>query len=82
LGRRRWSEGIPAFFGAGSYGAALTTVMAAVFALTTIATYVLLCVGSSVGARRVRLGAVERYGEVLSGALIAFIGVAFWVWQL
>jgi hypothetical protein len=81
LGSSPMVEGIPAFFAAGSYGVALTAVMAAVFALTTIATYVLLCVGSSAGARHVRLGAVERYGEVLSGALIAFVGAAFWVWQ-
>jgi hypothetical protein len=74
-------EGIPAFFAAGSYGIALTSVMAVVFALTTIATYVLLCVGSSAGVRRLRLGAFERYGEVLSGALVAFVGAAFWVWQ-
>jgi ABC-type nickel/cobalt efflux system permease component RcnA len=81
LGSSPMVEGIPAFFAAGSYGIALMAVMATVFALTTITTYVLLCVGSSAGARRVSLGAVERYGEVLSGALIAFVGAAFWVWQ-
>ena len=82
LGSSPMVEGIPAFFAAGSYGIALTAVMAAVFALATIATYVLLCLGSSAGARRLRLGVFERYGEVLSGAVIAFVGAAFWVWQL
>jgi hypothetical protein len=28
----------------------------------------------------VRLGAFERYGEVLRGAFIALVGFAFWIW--
>ena len=52
------------------------------FAASTIATYVLLCVSSTAGLQRVRLGAVERYGEVLSGALIMIVGVAFWLWPV
>ena len=51
-----------------------------VFALSTIATYVALCVYSSAGLQRLRLGAVERYGEVLSGAVIALVGVLFGLW--
>jgi hypothetical protein len=54
--------------------------MAAVFALSTIATYVVLCVWSSAGLQRLRLGAFERYGEVLSGAVIALVGVIFGLW--
>jgi hypothetical protein len=51
--------------------------MAIMFGLCTIATYVLMCVYSAAGLQRIRLGSVERYGEVLSGALIALIGMIF-----
>jgi hypothetical protein len=37
---------------------------------------------STAGLQRVRLGEVERYGEVLSGAFIALVGVAFWLWPV
>jgi hypothetical protein len=37
---------------------------------------------STAGLQRVRLGAFERYGEVLSGAFIALVGVAFWIWPI
>ncbi len=73
-------EGIPAFFAAVRFGAWLVIAMAIVFALTTIATYVLLCVFSMAGLQRVRLGSLERYGEVFSGAFIAGIGVASLIW--
>jgi hypothetical protein len=82
LGSSPMVEGIPAFFAAGKYGIGLIMVMAVVFAITTIATYVLLCVYSTAGLQRVRLGAFERYGEVLSGAFIAFVGLAFWIWPV
>ncbi|MFN2460313.1 MAG: hypothetical protein ABR591_06470 [Candidatus Velthaea sp.] len=72
-------EGIPAFFAAARFGATLLAVMSAVFALTTIATYVALCVTSAAGLQRLRLGALEQYGEVLSGTLIAAVGVVFLV---
>jgi nickel/cobalt transporter (NicO) family protein len=75
-------EGIPAFFAAGKYGVGLIAIMAAVFALSTIATYVLLCVSSTAGLARISLGAFERYGEVLSGAFIALVGIAFWLWPV
>ena len=51
-------------------------------AVSTIATYVLLCVYSTAGLQRIHLGAFERYGEVLSGAFIALVGVAFWLWPV
>jgi hypothetical protein len=41
-----------------------------------------LCVYPTAGLQRVKLGAFERYGEVLSGAFIALIGVAFWIWPV
>jgi hypothetical protein len=82
LGSSPMVEGIPAFFAAGKYGVGLILVMAVVFAVSTIATYVLLCVYSTAGLQRVRLGAFERYGEVLSGAFIALVGLAFWIWPV
>jgi ABC-type nickel/cobalt efflux system permease component RcnA len=82
LGSSPMVEGIPAFFAAGQYGIGLIIAMAIVFAISTIATYVLLCVYSTAGLQRVRLGAIERYGEVLSGAFIALVGVAFWIWPV
>jgi nickel/cobalt transporter (NicO) family protein len=82
LGSSPMIEGIPAFFAAGKYGIGLIAIMAIVFALSTIATYVLFCVYSTAGLQRVRLGAFERYGEVLSGAFIALVGLAFWIWPV
>jgi hypothetical protein len=82
LGSSPMVEGIPAFFAAGQYGARLIAPMAAVFAASTIATYVALCVWSSAGLQQLRLGAVERYGEVLSGAVIALIGICFGLWPV
>ena len=82
LGSSPMVEGIPAFFAAGKYGVGLILVMAAVFAISTIATYVLLCVYSTAGLQRVRLGAFERYGEVFSGAFIALVGLTFWIWPV
>ena len=34
------------------------------------------------GLQRVQLGAFERYGKVLSGAFIALIVGAFWIWAM
>jgi len=77
LGSSPMIEGIPAFFAAVKYGAALLAVMAVVFAISTIATYVVLCVSSAEGLQRMRFGTFEQYGEVLSGAFIAVIGIVF-----
>jgi hypothetical protein len=82
LGSSPMVEGIPAFFAAAKYGAALIGVMAVLFAAGTIATYVALCVSSSAGLQRLQFGAVERYGEVLSGVVIALVGLAFWLWPV
>jgi nickel/cobalt transporter (NicO) family protein len=79
LGSSPMVEGIPAFFAAGKYGSALIGVMAVAFGLSTIATYVALCVTSVAGLRLLRFGNLERYGEMLSGGLIALIGLAFGV---
>ena len=75
-------EGIPAFFAAAKYGVVLILAMAVVFAMSTIVTYALLCVCSAAGLERMRLGAFERYGEVLSGAFIVLVGLAFGIWPV
>ena len=80
LGSSPMVEGIPAFFAAAKYGIGLMIPMAVVFSLSTITTYVLLCVHATAGLRRLRLGAFERYGEVLSGAVIALVGLIFGLW--
>jgi hypothetical protein len=82
LGSSPMVEGIPAFFAAAKYGVGLIAAMVAVFALSTIATYMLLCVYSTASLQRLRLGTFERYGEVLSGAFIALVGVVFYLWPL
>jgi hypothetical protein len=82
LGSSPMAEGIPAFFAASQFGLGLIILMSIVFALGTIATYVILCVYSTVGLQRVRLGPLERYGEVMSGAVIALVGAAFWLWPV
>ena len=82
LGSSPMVEGIPAFFAASQFGIGLIIAMSVVFAISTIATYILLCVYSTAGLQRVRFGAFERYGEVLSGAFIALVGVAFWIWPV
>lgn len=82
LGSSPMVEGIPAFFAAGRYGAGVILLMATIFAISTVVTYVLLSVYSAAGLQRVQIGAFERYGEVLSGALIALVGVAFWIWPV
>jgi hypothetical protein len=82
LGSSPMVEGIPAFFAASRYGGALVALMAVVFALSTIVTYVALSVLSAAGLQRVSLGPIERYGEVISGVFIALVGVVFWVWPV
>jgi nickel/cobalt transporter (NicO) family protein len=82
LGSSPMVEGIPAFFAAGKYGWSLIVAMSLVFAASTILTYLLLCLFSVAGLGRVRFGALERYGEVLSGVVIALVGVVFWLWPV
>jgi ABC-type nickel/cobalt efflux system permease component RcnA len=82
LGSSPMIEGIPAFFAAGKYGAGLIVVMSLVFAASTIATYIVLCIQVTAGLQRLHVPAFERYGEVLSGAVIAALGAAFWFWPI
>ncbi len=80
LGSSPMIEGIPAFFAASKYGVRQLAIMALVFAVSTIATYVGLVLLGREGLSRVNLGPVERYGEVLSGLVIAAIGIVFLIW--
>ena len=82
LGSSPMVEGIPAFFAAVKYGPLLIALMSVIFAISTIATYVALTVTSAAGLQKVRFGALERYGEVLSGAFIALVGVVFLVFPV
>lgn len=82
LGSSPMVEGIPAFFAAAKYGIGLIAVMSVVFSLTTIGTYVALCVYSAQKLQAVKIGPLERYGEVLSGAFIALVGVVFLLWPV
>ena len=77
LGSSPMLEGIPAFFAASRFGLGLIGVMSAVFALSTIATYVVASVFAADRLSRLSIGPLERYGEVISGALIATVGVVF-----
>ncbi|HUA09983.1 MAG TPA: hypothetical protein VMA98_12025 [Candidatus Acidoferrales bacterium] len=77
LGSSPMVEGIPAFFAAAKFGPGLIALMSLCFAASTIATYVALCTLSGAALARLHLGPLERYGEVLSGALIALVGIAF-----
>jgi len=75
LGSSPMIEGLPAFFAASTYGPALLGVMAAVFAVSTIATYVITSGFAMAGLQRISFGPLERYGEVLSGAVVALVGI-------
>ncbi|HEY5340612.1 MAG TPA: hypothetical protein VIK27_06270 [Candidatus Aquilonibacter sp.] len=68
-------EGIPAFLAASTSGVALLATMAVVFALATVVTYVTTCVAGVVGFQRASLGPFEKYGELISGALVAVVGM-------
>jgi hypothetical protein len=76
LGSSPMIEGLPAFFAASTYGAPLLLLMAIVFALATIATYVGVSVAAVAGIERVAFGPLERYGEVFSGGVVAAVGIA------
>jgi ABC-type nickel/cobalt efflux system permease component RcnA len=82
LGSSPMVEGIPAFFAAVKYGPGLIAIMSLVFAISTIATYVVLTVTSTAGLQRLRFGAIERYGEVLSGTFIALVGIVFLIFPV
>jgi putative Mn2+ efflux pump MntP len=75
LGSSPMFEGLPAFFAAAVHGAALLVTMSVVFATATIATYIAATLSATMGLRNASLGRFERYGEVLSGAIVVLVGV-------
>lgn len=77
LGSSPMIEGIPAFFAASRFGVGQLLLMTLVFGVSTITAYVVLCDVSTQGVQNVSFGRFERYGEVLSGALIAVLGLIF-----
>ena len=70
-------EALPTFFAAAKYGVSAELALAVVFAATTIGTYVVTCVLSAAGLERLRIGPLERYGEVISGTVVALVGAVF-----
>ncbi len=75
LGSSPMVEGIPAFLAASTYRPQLLPVMAIVFAVATIGTYVALSLAGLRGIQRRGFGALEKYGEMLSGVIVALAGV-------
>lgn len=75
LGSSPMIEGIPAFLAASTYGLSLIVTMAIVFGAATILTYVALSVAGLRGMQRTGFGALERYGEMLSGVIVALVGI-------
>ncbi len=75
LGSSPMIEGLPAFAAASSFGLPLLATMAVAFALSTIATYVGVTTAALAGVEQRSLGVFERYGEMLSGLVIAAVGV-------
>jgi hypothetical protein len=82
LGSSPMIEGVPAFFAAARFGPRLIVVMSICLAIATIATYVATSALSGSALQRLRLGPLERYGEVLSGALVAAVGIVFLIWPI
>ncbi len=75
LGSSPMVEGIPAFLAASTYRPHLLLMMAMVFGAATIVTYVTLSIAGLRGVQRHRLGVLEKYGEMLSGIVVALVGV-------
>lgn len=75
LGSSPMFEGLPAFLAASTHGTGLVATMAVAFAASTIVTYVAASTAALRGLQRISLGPLERYGEVLSGAVVALVGV-------
>ncbi|HXW77650.1 MAG TPA: hypothetical protein VEJ20_09580 [Candidatus Eremiobacteraceae bacterium] len=82
LGSSPSVEALPVFFGAARYGLWFVAVVAGLFAISTIATYVAFSLAARSGLAVLRLGKLERYGEVLSGAVVALLGAAYFLLSL
>jgi putative Mn2+ efflux pump MntP len=79
LGSSPSVEALPVFFGAARFGLWFVVLVAFLFAVSTIATYVALSVAARRGLSMLRLAPLERYGEVLSGTVVALLGAIYFV---
>jgi len=75
LGSSPMVEGLPAFLAASSFGVAVLATMAVAFSAATIITYVAVTAAALRGLEHASLGRFEQYGEVLSGLVVAAVGV-------
>lgn len=66
---------IPILFAAGAWRPAWQLAVAASFAATTVGTTAVMCWAGLRSARRPEFSFLDRYGEALSGALIALTGM-------
>lgn len=81
LGSSPMLEGIPFFLAGAKFGAGMLLMMSFVFAACSVVTYVALCMISTNGILRLRLGAMDQYLESASGCLIFSLGAASLIWQ-
>jgi putative Mn2+ efflux pump MntP len=80
LGSSPSIEVVPTFLAAAPFGIVGFLALSLAFSVTTIGTYVVTCVLSVAGLEQFRYAPLERYGEVVSGILVALIGFAFLIW--
>jgi hypothetical protein len=69
---------IPILFATGGMAPGWALGVAAAFALTTVLTTTVMVWAGLRSVRRLELAALDRYGEVLSGALIGLTGLVVW----
>jgi ABC-type nickel/cobalt efflux system permease component RcnA len=80
LGSSPSIEVVPTFLAAAPFGIVGFLALSLAFSVTTIGTYMVTCVLSVAGLEQFRYAPLERYGEVVSGILVALIGFAFLIW--
>lgn len=73
-------EVTPAFLASAPYGWIGFVAVAATFSVASVATYVVTCVVSHAGLQQIAAPAVERYGEIASGAFVAIVGILLLIW--
>ena len=82
LGSSPMVEGDPSLFLPLVSVPSCSSAMSVVFAVPQIAAYFAMCGGAHAPLEGVSFGPLERYGEVLSGAIIAIVGLLFLVWSV
>ncbi|MEE9219718.1 MAG: sulfite exporter TauE/SafE family protein [Acidobacteriota bacterium] len=73
---------IPILFATAAWRAAWQLAVAGAFTLTTIATTSVMAWVGLRSSRRLEFAFLDRFGEVLSGALIALTGLAMWLLEV